>query len=457
MTELLSIILAAGEGTRMRSARPKVLHEIGGLPLVAHVLEAARAAGSTRIAVVIGPNHEAVQADLSARMPALSFASQTQRLGTGHAVREARAAFADAMGNVIVLLGDAPLIAAQTIAEVAARLDAGADIAVVGFEAADPTGYGRMITDGGRLLAIREHKDASEAERRLALCNSGIIGFRAEVLRSVIDRIDNKNAKGEFYLTDAIEIANGDGRRVEFTRADEREVQGVNDRAQLAKAEAQFQALRRDDFMASGVTLKDPGTVYFSYDTQIGRDVVIEPNVVFGPGVRIDEGAVIHAFSHLEGAHVGPGASVGPFARLRPGADLADGAKVGNFVEVKNARVGKGAKLPHLSYVGDTEVGAKANLGAGTITCNYDGVNKSKTVIGEGAFIGSNTSLVAPVSIGANAYVGSGSVITRDVPADALAVARARQENKDGYAPRLKARALAIKQAKAAKAESSGK
>ena len=448
MTELLSIILAAGEGTRMRSAMPKVLHPVGGLPLAAHVLEAARAAGSSAVSVVIGPNHEAVADDLRARMPSVQFVSQIYRLGTGHAVREARAAFDTAAGNVVVLLGDAPLISARTIASVSELLDAGADVAVVGFDAADPTGYGRMITDGERLLAIHEHKDATEAERLITLCNSGIIGFKAETLRAVIDRIENKNAKGEFYLTDAIEIANADGKRVAFTRADEREVQGVNDRAQLAKAEAQFQDLRRDDFMAAGVTLKDPKTVYFSWDTEIASDVVIEPNVFFGPGVKIAEGAVIHAFSHIEGATIGAGVSVGPFARLRPGADLAEGAKVGNFVEVKNAKVGKGAKLPHLSYIGDAEIGAKANLGAGTITCNYDGVNKSKTIIGAGAFIGSNSSLVAPVTIGEGAYIASGSVITRDVAPDDLAVARAKQENKPGYASKLRARAEAIKRAK---------
>jgi bifunctional UDP-N-acetylglucosamine pyrophosphorylase/glucosamine-1-phosphate N-acetyltransferase len=448
MTELLSIILAAGEGTRMRSALPKVLHPVGGLPLAAHVLQAANRAGSTAVTVVIGPNHEAVAEDLQARMPSVQFVNQTYRLGTGHAVREARAAFESATGNVVVLLGDAPLIGAKTISAVTELLDAGADIAVVGFDAADPTGYGRMLTSGDQLLAIREHKDASEEERAVTLCNSGIIGFKAATLRQVIDRIENKNAKGEFYLTDAIEIANADGRRVAFTRADESEVLGVNDRAQLAKAEAQFQDLRREDFLRAGVTLKDPKTVYFSYDTEIAQDVVIEPNVVFGSGVKIGEGAVIHAFSHIEGATIGAGVSVGPFARLRPGADLAEGAKVGNFVEVKNAKIGKGAKLPHLSYVGDAEVGAKANLGAGTITCNYDGVNKSRTVIGAGAFIGSNSSLVAPVTIGDGAYVASGSVITRDVAADDLAIARAKQENKPGYASKLRARAEAIKTSK---------
>ncbi|MBK8083461.1 MAG: bifunctional UDP-N-acetylglucosamine diphosphorylase/glucosamine-1-phosphate N-acetyltransferase GlmU [Devosia sp.] len=456
MTELLSIILAAGEGTRMRSALPKVLHEVGGLPIVGHVVNAAIAAGSSRVAVVTGPGHEAVREAVKHFAPEVTFFEQSERRGTAHAASMARPLWAEANGYVAVIYGDHPLLRGANFAAVLDRLATGFDVAILGFEPRDPTGYGRFITDGDRLLAIREHKDASDAERLIGLCNACILTFRAEVFRELIDKVQPNNAQREFYVTDLVELANAAGYRVGYGTAPERDVMGVNDRAQLARAEGQFQALRRDDFMKAGVTLKDPGTVYFSYDTQIARDVVIEPNVVFGPGVTIEEGAVIHAFSHLEGAHVGPGASVGPFARLRPGADLAENAKVGNFVEVKNARVGKGAKLPHLSYVGDAEVGAKANLGAGTITCNYDGVNKSKTVIGEGAFIGSNASLVAPVTIGEGAYVASGSVVTRDVPADALAVARARQENKDGYAPRLKARALAIKQARAAKPESSG-
>lgn len=450
MTELVSIVLAAGEGTRMRSATPKVLHEVGGFPIVGHVVNAATAAGSGRVAVVTGPGHEAVREAVARFAPHVRFFEQLERKGTAHAATMARELWQDAEGYVAVVYGDHPLLRGVNFSAVLDKLDAGFDAAILGFEPVDPTGYGRFITDGDRLLAIREHKDASEAERLIGLCNACILTFRAPVFRELIDKVQPNNAQKEFYVTDLVELANAAGYKVGYGVAPERDVMGVNDRSQLAKAEKQFQELRRDDFMKAGVTLKDPDTVYFSYDTEIGRDVVIEPNVVFGPGVRVEEGAVIHAFSHLEGAHVGPGANVGPFARLRPGADLADNAKVGNFVEVKNAKVGAGAKLPHLSYVGDAEIGAKANLGAGTITCNYDGYNKDKTVIGEGAFIGSNSSLVAPINIGDRAYVASGSVLTKDVPADALAFGRARQVNKDGYATKVRAAAEAKKAARAA-------
>ena len=435
----------------MRSSLPKVMHQVGGLAMVGHVVRTARAAGATAISVVVGPGQTAIEAEVTRHTASASFATQGERLGTAHAVREARRSFETADGNVIVLYADNPLVTTATVASIAARLDAGADIVVVGYTPDDPTNLGRLLTENGRLVAIREHRDATDEERRISLCNSGIMGFRADALRAVIDRIGNSNAKGEFYLTDAVELANADGRKVEFIEAGQNEVIGVDDRSRLARAEALFQELRRNDFMRAGVTLKDPSSVYFSYDTEIAEDVLIEPHVVMGPGVKIERGAVIHAFSHIEGAHVGPGATVGPFARLRPGADLGEKAKVGNFVEVKNATVGAGAKLPHLSYVGDAEIGAKANLGAGTITCNYDGVNKWRTVVGEGAFVGSNSSLVAPVTVGAGAYVASGSVVTFDVEPDALAVARARQVNKDGYATSIRARAESIKLAKKAK------
>lgn len=450
MTELLSIVLAAGEGTRMRSAKPKVLHEVGGLPMVGHVVRTARAAGAGAISVVIGPNHDSVREEVLRHHPEAQFASQTERLGTAHAVRQARTAFEAAGGNVVVLYADNPLVTPATVAAITAGLDEGADIVVVGYTPDDPTNLGRLLTRDGKLVAIREHKDATEAERAIRLCNSGIIGFRAEALRSVIDRIDNKNAKGEFYLTDAVELANADGRSVSFIEADANEVMGVDDRARLARAEKQFQQLRREDFMAAGVTLKDPDTVYFSYDTEIGRDVVIEPNVVFGPGVSIGDNVEIKAFCHLEGVSIGAESSVGPFTRVRGGAEIGRDVHLGNFVEVKKSVLHEGVKAGHLSYLGDAEVGARTNIGAGTITCNYDGVNKDKTSIGDDAFIGSNSSLVAPVSIGRGAYIASGSVVTHDVPADALALGRARQENKDGYAPRIKARALAKKAAKAA-------
>lgn len=448
MTELLSIILAAGEGTRMRSALPKVLHQVGGLPMVGHAVRTAVAAGSTSLAVVIGPGHDAVEKMVSGIAPNASFATQHERKGTGHAVRQAESVYKDAAGHVIVLYADTPLVSKATLSGIAERLDAGADIVVVGFRPADTTGYGRLLTENGRLLAIREHKDATEAERQVGLCNSGIMGFRADTLRAVIDRIGNANLKGEFYLTDAVELANSDGRRVEFVEADANEVIGVDDRRKLAQAEAQFQQLRRDDFMRAGVTLRDPSTVYFSYDTEIGRDVTIFPNVVFGPGVRIGDGVEIRAFCDIEDAAIGQGATIGPFARIRGGATLGDNVHLGNFVEVKKSILGDGVKAGHLSYLGDAEIGARTNIGAGTITSNYDGVNKSRTIIGEDVFIGSHTSLVAPVTVGDRAYTASGSTINQDVEPDALAIGRARQENKPGYAPKLRARAEAIKRAK---------
>ncbi|MDR3472664.1 MAG: bifunctional UDP-N-acetylglucosamine diphosphorylase/glucosamine-1-phosphate N-acetyltransferase GlmU [Devosia sp.] len=448
MTELLSIILAAGEGTRMRSSTPKVLHPVGGLPMVSHVIRAAQAAGSSSLAVVVGPNHEKVEAAVLALAPDAAISRQAQRLGTGHAVREARTSFETARGNVVVLYADGPMVRPETIRDIADTLDAGADIVVVGFEPADPLLYGRLLTAGGRLVAIREYRDATEEERKVRLCNSGIMGFRAEALRRVIDRIGNSNAKGEYYLTDAVELANADGMRVEHTVADADEVLGIDDRIRLAHAEDLFQELRREDFLKAGVTLRDPQTVYFSYDTEIARDVTIEPNVFFGPGVKVEEGVTIRAFSHIEGAIIGTGATIGPFARLRPEAVIAAGAHIGNFVEIKKAEIGKGAKINHLTYIGDATVGAGTNVGAGTITCNYDGINKHRTVIGENAFIGSNSSLVAPVTISDGAYIASGSVITEDVEVDALAFGRARQVNKPGYAKTVRDIALSLKQSK---------
>ena len=448
MTELLSIILAAGEGTRMRSARPKVLHEVGGLAIVGHVVNAAVAAGSTKVAVVTGPGHEAVRETIGAFAPQVQFFEQTERKGTAHAASMARPLWEDAEGYVAVVYGDHPLLRGVNFDAVLGRLADGFDAAILGFEPRDPTGYGRFITEGDRLLAIREHKDASAAEREIGLCNACILTFRAPVFRELIDKVKPNNAQKEFYVTDLVQLANEAGYKVGYGIAPEGDVMGVNDRAQLAKAEAQFQELRRDDFMKAGVTLKDPGSVYFSYDTEIGRDVTIFPNVVFGPGVKIADGVEIRAFCDIEDVKIGEGATIGPFARIRGGAELGRDVHLGNFVEVKKSVLHDGVKAGHLSYLGDAEIGAKTNIGAGTITCNYDGVNKSKTTIGANAFIGSNSSLVAPVTIGDGAYIASGSVVTRDVEPDALALGRARQENKPGYAPKLKARALAIKNAK---------
>jgi bifunctional UDP-N-acetylglucosamine pyrophosphorylase/glucosamine-1-phosphate N-acetyltransferase len=453
MTDFLTIVLAAGDGTRMRSDKPKVLHEVGHLPIVSHVVRAARGGGATQIAVVTAPGQDAVRKAVAGIAPEAAFFEQAERRGTGHAARMARPLFEQAEGYVAVVYGDHPLLRAENFRLMIERMETGLDGAILGFEPDDPTGYGRFITDGDRLLAIREHKDASEQERRIGLCNACILAFRAPVFRDLIDKLSTNNAQGEFYATDLVELANEAGHKIGYGVAPERDVMGVNDRKQLARAEALFQDVRRDDFMAAGVTMKDPSTVYVSYDTEIARDVTIEPNVYFGPGVTVESGAVIHAFSHIEGAHIGPGVSVGPFARLRPGAELARNAKVGNFVEIKNAEIGEGAKVNHLTYVGDAEVGARSNLGAGTVTCNYDGINKHHTKIGADVFVGTHSSLVAPVTVGDGAYIATGSVITHDVPADALAIARGRQENKDGYAPRIRARAEAFKKAKTASKE----
>jgi bifunctional UDP-N-acetylglucosamine pyrophosphorylase / glucosamine-1-phosphate N-acetyltransferase len=449
MTQLLSIILAAGEGTRMKSARPKVLHEVGGMPIIGHVARAASEAGSTRIALVTGPTHDAIRKAVSELHPEVAHFEQTLAKGTAHAASMARELFETAEGYIAVVYGDHPLLRGVNFRAVLDRLDAGLDVAILGFEPKDPTGYGRLITDGETLLAIREHKDATEDERRIRLCNACILAFRAEVFRDLIDKVQSNNAQNEFYLGDLVELANAAGKKVGWGLAPENDVMGVNDRSQLARAEGLFQDVQREEFMKAGVTLKDPGSVWFSYDTEIARDVTIEPNVVFGPGVVIEEGAVIHAFSHIEGAHVGKNASVGPFARLRPGANLREGAKVGNFVEIKKADIGKGAKVSHLSYIGDATVGEDVNIGAGVITVNYDGYNKHLTVIGDHAFIGSNASLVAPVTVGNGALVATGSVITEDVPADALALGRSRQTVKPGRAKTIFERAKAIKLSKA--------
>ncbi len=448
MTELVSIILAAGEGTRMRSSIPKVLHPVGGLPIIGHVVNAAVAAGSTSVGVVTGPGHQSVRDMVGELFPKAQFFEQTERRGTAHAARMARPLWEGAEGYVAVVYGDHPMLRASNFKLVTDRLDAGMDAAILGFIPADPTGYGRFITDGEKLLAIREHKDATPEERKVGLCNACILAFRAPVFAALIDKVGSANAQGEFYVTDLVELANASGHKVGYAVAPEADVMGVNDRSQLARAETQFQELRRDDFMKAGVTIKDPTTVHFSYDTEIGRDVTVWPNVVFGPGVKIADGVEIRAFCDIEGATIGTGATIGPFARIRGGAEIGADVHLGNFVEVKKSRIGAGTKAGHLSYLGDAEIGSGTNIGAGTITCNYDGVNKDTTTIGKDVFIGSNASLVAPVTIGDGAYTASGSVITDDVPAGAVAFGRARQVNKPDYAKVLRERALAKKAAK---------
>jgi bifunctional UDP-N-acetylglucosamine pyrophosphorylase/glucosamine-1-phosphate N-acetyltransferase len=423
----------------MRSSRPKVLHAIGGRTLIGHALAAATAAGG-RVAVVVGPGHEAVAEVVKAAAPGAEIFVQAERRGTAHAVLAARRALEQGADDVLVAFADTPLVAGATFARLRAALADGAGIAVLGFRPADPTGYGRLIADtNGRLLAIREEKDASAEERTVTLCNAGVMALSGVAALSVLDRIRDDNAKREFYLTDAVAIARAMGVSAQVLETTEDEVRGVNTQAQLAEAEAVLQSRLRTAAHEAGVVMVAPETIYLCADTKLGRDVTIEPYVVFGPGVTVDDGAVIRSFSHLEGAHVGRGARVGPFARLRPGARLEADVHVGNFVEVKESKLSAGAKANHLAYIGDASVGAGANIGAGTITCNYDGAAKHRTEIGARAFIGSNSSLVAPVRIGDDAYVASGSVITREVPADALAFGRARQANKDGFAARLRA------------------
>jgi bifunctional UDP-N-acetylglucosamine pyrophosphorylase / glucosamine-1-phosphate N-acetyltransferase len=436
---LLTIVLAAGQGVRMQSGRPKVLHAVGGRSMLGHVLSTAKQAGAQRIALVVAPGMDAVRQEAAVMVPDLNIFEQQQQAGTADAVLAARAALKGHKGDVLVVFADNPLLQQQTCRALVETLDAGAQVAVLGFEASDPEGYGRLVRDSnGALVAIREHRDATPDERRIRLCNAGIMAFRVPDLAGLLGRIGNDNAKREFYLTDAVGLAVADGLAAAVVVADAEEALGVNSRPQLADAEAVFQKRMRRKAMESGVTLIDPATVWLSFDTVLGRDVVIEPNVFFGPGVTVEAGVHILANCHISGAHIRSGARIGPFARLRPGSDIGSGAHIGNFVEVKNVAVGEGAKANHLAYLGDGSVGEGANIGAGTIFCNYDGFSKNLTVVGKGAFIGSNSSLVAPIRIGDGAYVGSGSVITKNVEADALALERAPQEQRPGWAAKFR-------------------
>ncbi|MXN45835.1 bifunctional UDP-N-acetylglucosamine diphosphorylase/glucosamine-1-phosphate N-acetyltransferase GlmU [Shinella kummerowiae] len=449
----LAVILAAGESMRMKSSQSKVLHPVGNRPMIAHVVDALAKAGISDIALVLGRDADKVEAAAKNAAVTSSVHIQTERLGTAHAVLAARAAIAKGYDDVLVVFGDTPLITKTPLIAARDGLAAGADVVVIGFETADPTGYGRLLIENGELLAIREHKDASDAERAITYCNGGLMAIDGRKALDLIDRIGNSNAKGEYYLTDIVEIVRAEGGRAIAVETPEEELTGCNTRAELAVIERLWQQRRRHEMMIDGVSMTAPETVFLSYDTVIGRDVTIEPNVVFGPGVTIESGTVIHSFSHIEGAHVAADAEIGPYARLRPGANLGEGAKVGNFCEVKKAEIGAGAKVNHLTYIGDAVIGAKTNIGAGTITCNYDGINKHITHIGANAFVGSNSSLVAPVSIGNGAYVASGSVVTEDVPDDAVAFGRARQENKPGRAAIIRARNQALKDAKTKAAE----
>lgn len=428
------LVLAAGQGTRMNSDLPKVLHRLGAAPLVAHALAAGRALDPERVVVVAGHGAEAVSKAVAKLDPDAQIALQSEQLGTGHAVAQALPLLAGFEGRVIVLYGDTPFIRPETLE---ALSESPADVTVLGFEAADPGRYGRLIARGRDLDRIVEFKDATDEERTITLCNSGVIACDAALLADLVGGLSNDNAAGEYYLTDIVAAARARGLSAEVVTCPEAETLGINTRAELARAEALFQTRARTEALENGVTMVDPATVYFALDTFIGRDVVISPHVVFGPDVTIESGAEIAAFCHLEGCHISRGATVGPFARLRPGAELAEDVHIGNFVEVKNSILGEGVKVGHLTYLGDADVGEGTNIGAGTVTCNYDGVFKHRTTIGANAFIGSDTMLVAPVTVGDGALTASGSTITEDVPAGAVALGRAKQVTKPGLAVKL--------------------
>jgi bifunctional UDP-N-acetylglucosamine pyrophosphorylase/glucosamine-1-phosphate N-acetyltransferase len=434
----LTIVLAAGEGTRMRSSLPKVLHQAAGRTLLAHVLDAVRKAAAGATVVVVGPDHDAVAKEAQRIVPGAQIAVQRERRGTAHAVLAAKDAIARGADDLLVIFADTPLITPDTLSKLRNALAQGVAVAVLGFRPADPSGYGRLVMDGSTLVAIREEKDASEKERAITLCNGGLMALSGRHALAILDRIKDDNAKKEFYLTDAVTIARDDGLQAVAIEVGEEEVTGINTKAGLAAVEATMQDKLRRAALDAGVTMIAPETVFLQPDTKFGKDVTIEPYVVFGAGVTIGDKAVIHSFSHLAGADVGEGASIGPYARLRPGTKIGKGARVGNFVEVKEATMEDGAKANHLAYIGDGRVGEGANIGAGTIFCNYDGASKHRTDVGKGAFVGSNSALVAPVTIGDGAYVGSGSVITDNVPADALALGRVRQTVKEGWASRLR-------------------
>lgn len=434
---IAAIVLAAGKGTRMKSAKMKVLHPVAGRPMIEHLLASLGELNPERTVVVIGEGREQMERALGGRV---ELAVQEPQLGTGHAVQQAEGALGGFNGDVLVMYGDVPFVRAETMRAMVERLR-GADepaVVVLGFTPADPLHYGRVIAQGDAIAKMVEYKDASDAERGCHLCNSGLMAVRGEDLFALLHRVGNDNAQGEYYLPDIVNLALGDGRACAVVLAeDPEEVAGINSRAELAEAEARWQARRRAQAMAEGASLIAPDTVWFAWDTAVGGDVTIEPNVVFGPGVTVADNVRIRGFCHLEGATIGEGCEVGPYARLRPGAVMEKGAKVGNFVEMKAATLGAGAKANHLTYLGDATVGAGANIGAGTITCNYDGYFKHRTVIGERAFIGSNTALIAPVKVGADAIVGAGSAVTRDVADGELRLVRAEQVAKPGWAARF--------------------
>ncbi len=441
------IILAAGQGSRMMSDLPKPLHKLGGMPLIAHALFAGAALEPARIIVVTGHGADAVERAVDDLMPFATCVRQERQLGTGHAVLQAAGALADFEGDALVLYADTPFVSVDTLAAMQAAR-AQHDVVVLGFDAADPGRYGRLVLDGDTLSRIVEAKDATPDELAITTCNSGLLVADAQTLMRLLADVTNTNAAGEYYLTDVPALAKAQGLRATAILCPEAETLGINSRAELAAAETAFQAAKRAEMLENGVAMQAPETVIFALDTWVGQDAEVEPHVVFGPGVTVENGARIRAFSHLEGCHVSAGAVIGPYARLRPGAEIGNDARIGNFVEVKEAQIGEGAKVNHLSYIGDATVGEGSNIGAGTVTCNYDGVMKHRTTIGRNAFIGSDTMLVAPVTVGHNAMTASGSVITEDIPDGALAIGRAKQVTKPGLAVKLMDRLRAIKASK---------
>jgi bifunctional UDP-N-acetylglucosamine pyrophosphorylase/glucosamine-1-phosphate N-acetyltransferase len=443
----LSIVIAAGDGTRMRSSLPKVLNPLAGEPMLGHVLASLPQGSDAAVAVVVAPHHQAVAEMVRRLRPKAAIFVQKDRLGTAHAVLQAADAIAAGADDLLIVFGDTPLITAATLQRLRAPLAQGSALVVLGFRAAVPTGYGRLVMEGDQLAAIREESDASPLERMITLCNAGVMAMQGRHALNLLRRIGNGNAKGEYYLTDAVEIARTLELTASVVETTEDEVRGINTKSQLAEAEAALQRKLRDEAMAAGVTLVAPETIYLAADTRFGKDVTVEPFVVFGPGVTVGDGAVIRSFSHIAEASVGAGAIVGPYTRLRPGAMLGENVHIGNFVEVKATTIEAGAKANHLAYLGDAHIGANVNIGAGTITCNYDGFDKYRTEIGAGAFIGSNSALVAPIKIGEGAYVGSGSVVTKDVPANALALERSEQTVKPGWAERFREMKLKAKAA----------
>ena len=432
------IILAAGKGTRMNSNRPKVLHEVGNFPLINHCIKTAQSINPHRILTVLGHRQAEIQNVLENSGNSIEFVIQKEQLGTGHAVSVAIEELSDFDGNLIVLFGDTPFVSAETMVKIETR-SRQADLVILGFHAPDPSGYGRLITNNNELLKIVEHKDATVEELALNLCNSGVMAGSSLLMKKLLKELDKDNKNNELYLTDCVQLAKARGLNCSYLVCDPKEAVGINSLEQLSLAEKKFQETARNEALKIGIHLVAPETVFFSLDTKIGRDTIVEPNVIFGPGVTVGTGCTIKAFSYLEGCKVSHNCSIGPYARLRPGVDLSEGVKIGNFVEIKNSKVAGDSKINHLSYIGDTEIGENSNIGAGTVTCNYDGFNKHRTVIGENVFIGSNTMLIAPLTVGNNSMTGSGSVITKDIPADSLAIARSEQNNKNSGAKKLKA------------------